>query len=101
MEEGSAIELSPGQTVRFSLPGAGVSKLAIIRYLTIPTAMLGTAVLASAALDSWTDLVAALGAAGGFLVGCAALKLYDSHAGRYWLDKVEFQHSPEPGIGDL
>jgi positive regulator of sigma E activity len=92
--------IETGQTVRFGLPVAGLGRLALVFYLTIPLATFGGALLASASTGRWTDLVAIIGAAAGFVVGCAALKLYDSHAGRYWLERVEIQPSSEHASGD-
>jgi positive regulator of sigma E activity len=87
--------IEPGQTLRFELPVAGLGRMALVHYLTIPVAAFSGALLVSALLDRWTDLVALFGAVTGFLVGCAALKLYDSRAGQYWLERVDVRHSSE------
>jgi len=85
--------VTAGQALRFSVPARGLGRLALFHYLTIPVSAVGGAILLSLLLERWTDLITLAGAGAGFLVGCAALKLYDARAGQYWLERVDIRQT--------
>lgn len=80
-----------GQRLRLELPVRGLVRLAVFHYLTIPILMLIGALLGDSLPAVAGEGASIAGAAVGFLMGCAVLRLYDSRAGRNWLSRLEMQ----------